>query len=172
VRPSRRALVLGGAAGLCGCANLGPPPLPRPSREADLGILQSLLGLEWQIVAVYCTFEEGLQGDAAQRAATFRAEHERHAEIIAASIERLGGEREETSRGPLPRAADRVAALRILAAEERWLASAYLGAVPAFADRDLARAAGSLLAVETMHWSAWRAALGEPPTDGPVFPSG
>jgi hypothetical protein len=172
VRPSRRTLVLGGAAGLCGCANLGPPPLPGPSREADLGILRSLLALERQIVAIYRAFEETMQGDTAQRATTFRAEHERHAEIIVASIERLGGTREEAPRAPLPRAADPAAALRILAAEERRLASAYLGAVPAFADRDLSRAAGSLLAVETMHWSAWRAALGEPPTDGPVFPSG
>ena len=172
MRPSRRTLVLGGAAGLCGCANLGPPPLPGPSREADLGILQSLLALERQIVAIYGAFEETMRGDTAQRAATFRAEHERHAEIIVASIERLGGTREEAPRGPVPRAADPAAALRILASEEKRLASAYLGAVPTVADRDLARAAGSLLAVETMHWSAWRAALGEPPTDGPVFPSG
>jgi hypothetical protein len=61
------------------------------------------------------------------------------------------------------------AALRLLADEERGLASAYVGALPAFADRDLARAMGNILAVEVLHWAAWREALGLPPSDGPFL---
>ena len=41
--------------------------------------------------------------------------------------------------------------------------SAYLGAVPAFADRKLSRAAASILGDEAMHWAILRNALGEDP---------
>jgi hypothetical protein len=50
------------------------------------------------------------------------------------------------------------------------VASAYLGAVPTFGDRDLARAAASILSVETAHWAVMRRLMGESPP-GPFFGS-
>ena len=41
--------------------------------------------------------------------------------------------------------------------------SAYLGAIPQFDNRDLAKAAGSILGDEAMHWAVLRNALGENP---------
>jgi hypothetical protein len=41
--------------------------------------------------------------------------------------------------------------------------------VPSFFDRDLARAAASILAVEMLHWAEWRREMGEPPSDGAFF---
>ena len=41
--------------------------------------------------------------------------------------------------------------------------SAYLGAVPLFKDRELAKAAASILGDEAMHWAVLRQAIGEEP---------
>jgi len=41
--------------------------------------------------------------------------------------------------------------------------SAYLGAVPIFDNRDLAKAAASILGDEAMHWAILRNAVGEVP---------
>ena len=46
---------------------------------------------------------------------------------------------------------------------EKGAVSAYLGAVPVFANRDLAKAAASILGDEAMHWAILRNALGEAP---------
>ena len=46
---------------------------------------------------------------------------------------------------------------------EQGAVSAYLGAVPLFGDRELAKAAASILGDEAMHWAILRNALGEEP---------
>ena len=167
----RRAFLIASAAALPGCASLGPPPLPEPSRKADLGILSGLLSLERQAIAAYRALEAALPEDARARASAFRGEHQRHAELLVAHLQRLGGALPPEAGPSSLTAPTAEAALRRLAAEERGLAAAYLGAVPALAERDLSRAAASVLAVETMHLSHWRWSLGEPPTEGPVFPA-
>ena len=43
------------------------------------------------------------------------------------------------------------------------LTESYLGAVPVFANRDLSKAAASILGDEAMHWAILRQALGEDP---------
>jgi len=53
--------------------------------------------------------------------------------------------------------------LRFAAGLEKGAVSAYLGAIPVFDNRDLAKAAGSILGDEAMHWAILRNALGEPP---------
>jgi Ferritin-like domain len=153
---------------LTGCTTVGPPPLPPASEEDDKAILNNLIALEYAAVAAYDGTRDLLSEPRRASAAQFRADHARHAEALVATLRQRGGEPVE----PVPFrgiAADEAAALRLLAEEERGLAAAYIGAAPAFADRDLARAAGNILSVEMMHWSAWRAAMGAPPTDGPFF---
>ena len=53
--------------------------------------------------------------------------------------------------------------LRFAASLEKGAVSAYLGAIPVFDNRDLAKAAGSILGDEAMHWAILRNALGEAP---------
>ena len=53
--------------------------------------------------------------------------------------------------------------LRFAATLEKGAVSAYLGAIPVFGNRDLAKAAGSILGDEAMHWAILRNALGEAP---------
>src|SRR6266851_4771885 len=60
-------------------------------------------------------------------------------------------------------------ALRFLVAFEQGLALAYLGAVPAFAEKDLAKGAAGILGVESMHWGVLRRALGEDPVPVPFL---
>src|SRR3546814_4382681 len=50
--------------------------------------------------------------------------------------------------------------LRFAASLEQGAVSAYLGAVPVFGNRDLAKAAASILGDEAMHWAVLRNALG------------
>ena len=53
--------------------------------------------------------------------------------------------------------------LQLAADLEKGAVSAYLGAIPLFHNRDLAKAAGSILGDEAMHWAILRQALGLPP---------
>jgi rubrerythrin len=53
--------------------------------------------------------------------------------------------------------------LKFAAELERQAASAYLSVVPSFQNRELAKAAASIMGAETMHWAILRQTLGEPP---------
>jgi len=53
--------------------------------------------------------------------------------------------------------------LKFAAKLEQGAVSAYLGAVPLFGNRDLAKAAASILGDEAMHWAILRQSLGETP---------
>ncbi|HET6718883.1 MAG TPA: ferritin-like domain-containing protein, partial [Rhodocyclaceae bacterium] len=53
--------------------------------------------------------------------------------------------------------------LRFAAGLEKGAVSAYLGAIPVFGNRDLAKAAGSILGDEAMHWAILRNAVGDVP---------
>ena len=57
--------------------------------------------------------------------------------------------------------------LRFAVGLELGAVSAYLGAVPLFGDRDLAKAAASVLCDEAMHSAILRQALGENPVSEP-----
>ena len=54
--------------------------------------------------------------------------------------------------------------LKFAAGLEKGAVSAYLGAVPLFGNRDLAKAAASILGA--MHWAVLRGALGLDPVPG------
>ena len=47
--------------------------------------------------------------------------------------------------------------------------SAYLGAVPLFANRDLSKAAASILGDEAMHWAILRQSTGQTPVVPSAF---
>ena len=113
-----------------------------------------------------------LSPSAFELASRFRQDHAKHTEALVRAVERLGGPAAE-GRGaaglPTTGLASETDILRLAASVEKSLALVYLGAVPAFADRELAKAAAGIMGVETMHWAALRARLGEDPAPTPFL---
>ena len=170
MRESRRLVLSAVAVALlAGCADLASQAEKPGTPEDDIAVLNSLVALEWNAVATYRRL--ALDAMVPPEAERFRADHESHAGALIAAVAKLQGKAIEPPAKPvLPQAASRMEALRALGDIERGLASAYLGAVPTFGDRDLARAAASILSVETAHWAVMRRLMGESPP-GPFFGS-
>lgn len=136
--------------------------------EGDLRILNTALGAEHQAVAAYQVGAESglLQKPVLALAVQFQGQHKEHVDILAKTITKLGGK----PVGPLQKygfPTDTLKAqadvLRFAAGLEQGAVSAYLGAVPVFHNRDLSKAAASILGDEAMHWAILRNALGENP---------
>jgi len=166
----RRVLSLSAIALLAGCGNLVPAAdkAALGPREDDAAILNAALAVEHRAIAVYevAAVSGLLTPSGLELASRFRQDHARHTEALVRAVERLGGHPVE-GRGaaglPTTGLAGEVDVLRLAASVEKSLALVYLGAVPAFVDRELAKAAAGIMGVETMHWAALRARLGEDP---------
>lgn len=134
----------------------------------DASILDAALAAEYQAIAAY---ELGaasglLQPPVLKLATTFRDQHQAHAELLANTVRTLGAtpsEPLERYEFPVDSLKDQADVLRFAAGLEQGAVSAYLAAVPRFADRDLAKAAASILGDEAMHWAVLRQALGLDP---------
>jgi rubrerythrin len=139
--------------------------------ENDVKILNSALASELEAVAAYQVGAESglLQKPVLELAVTFQGHHKAHAQVLAATIEKLGG-RPVAAKGkyafPVETLKTQADVLRFAASLEKGAVSAYLGAVPVFADRELSRAAASILGDEAMHWAILRQAVGEAPVPG------
>jgi len=136
--------------------------------SADIKILNTALSAEHEAIAAYQVGAESglLKPDVLKLAVTFQSQHKEHVDLLSSTIKKLGG----TATGPkakyefptekLKTQAD---VLAFAASLEKGAVSAYLGAVPLFANRDLAKAAASILGDEAMHWAVLRNALGDVP---------
>lgn len=166
-------LMLSGAAIaiLAGCESMAAESM---ASEGDLNILNVALGAEYQAIAAYQVGAESglLQKPVLQVAIKFQSDHKKHAEVLAATLIKLGGKpvmakapRDyEFPTGNLHNQAD---VLRFAAGLEKGAISAYLGAVPAFQNRDLAKAAASILGDEAIHFAVLKMTLGEDPDPSP-----
>lgn len=138
------------------------------STEADTRILNSALGAELEAIAAYQVGAESglLQKPVLGLAVTFQGHHKEHAEVLAKTIAKLGGKpvaAKSKYTFPTEKLKTQEDVLRFAATLEKGAVSAYLGAVPIFGNRDLAKAAASILGDEAMHWAILRNALGETP---------
>lgn len=138
------------------------------STEADVRILNSALGAELEAVAAYQLGAESglLQKPVLDLAVTFQGHHKEHADVLAKTIAKLGGKAvtaKEKYKFPVASLKTQADVLRFAAMLEKGAVSAYLGAVPLFGNRDLSKAAASILGDEAMHWAVLRNALGEAP---------
>jgi len=136
--------------------------------EADARILNTALAAELEAVAAYQVGAESglLQKPALDLAITFQGHHREHADVLAKTIEKLGGKPAAAKARydfPTAKLKNQADVLRFAAALEKGAVSAYLGAVPVFSNRDLAKAAASILGDEAMHWAILRQAVGEVP---------
>jgi rubrerythrin len=139
-----------------------------PAGTGDAQILNTALGAELEAIAAYQLGAESklLQQPALELALAFQGHHKEHAELLAKTVEKLGG-KPVTAKSkysfPVEQLKSQADVLRFAAKLEQGAVSAYLGAVPLFGNRDLAKAAASILGDEAMHWAILRQALGEAP---------
>ncbi len=135
---------------------------------SDIQILNTALGAELEAIAAYQLGADSglLQKPAQSLALTFQGHHKEHADVLSKTIAKLGGKPVEAKakyQFPVETLKNQNDVLRFAAMLEKGAVSAYLGAVPLFGNRDLAKAAASILGDEAMHWAVLRNALGEVP---------
>ena len=175
IMPDRR-LFLGSAAKLSGAAVAllaGREALAaeesRGATEAnDANILNAALAAEHEAVAAYqVAAESGLLDKPVLALATqFQGHHREHADVLAKTVTKLGGKPAAVRARyafPTEKLKTQADVLRFAAQLEKGAVSAYLNAVPVFGNRDLAKAAASILGDEAMHWAVLRHAVGENP---------
>ena len=138
------------------------------SPESDVRILNTALAAELEAVAAYQVGAESglLQKPVLDLAVTFQSHHKAHADVLAGTITKLGGKpvaRKAKYVFPVEKLKTQEDVLRFAAGLEKGAVSAYLGAVPAFDDRELSKAAASILGDEAMHWAILRNAVGDVP---------
>jgi hypothetical protein len=152
---------------LVGSERMAKGASPSPD---DVGILNTALGLEYQGIAAYQVGAESklLKPATLKVAVQFQSDHKKHAEALASTIVKLGGTPVSAKTPaeynfPTSKLKTQSDVLKFAAGLEQGAVSAYLGAVPAFADRELAKVAASILGNEAQHLSLLRNALGENP---------
>ena len=139
-----------------------------PSGADDARILNTALAAELEAVAAYRLGAESklLEPPVLELALGFQGHHKAHADVLARTIERLGARPVAAKPRydfPVDQLKSQADVLRFAARLEQGAVSAYLGAVPLFGDRELSKAAASILGDEAMHWAVLRQALGEAP---------
>lgn len=161
-------LVLSGAAVALLAGNEALAAKAGAADPQDVRILNTALGAELEAIAAYQLGAESklLQKPVLDLAVTFQGHHKEHADVLAKTIEKLGGKpvlAKANYNFPVDQLKSQTDVLKFAAKLEQGAVSAYLGAVPLFGNRDLAKAAASILGDEAMHWAILRQALGEVP---------
>ncbi len=164
----RSGLLLSGAAVALLAGHDALAKKAGPTKAGDVQILNSALGSELEAIAAYQVGAESglLQKPVLALALQFQGHHKAHAEVLAGTVRQLGGKPVEAKAKygfPLEKLKTQADVLQFAAGLEKGAVSAYLGAVPLFADRQLSRAAASILGDEAMHWAVLRQAVGENP---------
>ncbi|MAT65207.1 MAG: ferritin [Gammaproteobacteria bacterium] len=142
--------------------------------EMDVRILNTALAAEREAVAAYQVgADSGLLSTGVTKVAlAFQDHHKQHADVLAGTIGKLGGAVKEPRSVydfPVDFLNSEADVLKFAAGLERGAVSAYAGAIPLFENRDLSKAAASILADEAMHWAVLRQALGLNPVPGAFF---
>jgi len=173
IAPAGRRALLGQSARLLSGAAVallaGRGSLAAETNDAagqDVRILNTALGAELEAIAAYQLGADSglLQKPVRDLALAFQGHHKEHADVLAKTVAKLGG-KAVTAKAkytfPTETLKTQADVLRFAAALEKGAVSAYLGAVPVFGNRDLAKAAASILGDEAMHWAILRNAVGE-----------
>jgi len=164
----RTGLTLSGAAVALLAGNEALAAKAGGAAVQDVQILNTALGAELEAIAAYQLGAESklLQGGVLELAVAFQGHHKEHADVLAKTVAKLGGQPVQAKSRynfPVDQLKSQADVLKFAASLEQGAVSAYLGAVPLFGNRDLAKAAASILGDEAMHWAILRQALGEAP---------
>jgi rubrerythrin len=151
---------------LAGCGTRQAAMAADPA--ADVNVLNAALGAEQEAIAAYQVGAESglLTQPVLDLAVQFQGHHKEHADLLAKTVRDFGGQPVESLPRydfPTEQLTSEADVLRFAAGLEKGAVSAYLGAVPLFHERELAKAAASILGDEAMHWAVLRQALGENP---------
>ncbi len=161
-------LVLSGAAVALLAGNDALAARMGGSKAGDIQILNTALGAELEAIAAYQLGAESnlLSKPVLDLAVTFQGHHKQHVALLSSTVEKLGGKpvmAKTNYNFPVDQLKAELDVLKFAAKLEQGAVSAYLGAVPLFGNRDLAKAAASILGNEAMHWATLRQAIGEVP---------
>ena len=141
----------------------------------DVSILNVALGLEHEAINAYQLGAGSglLQKPVLDIAVQFQSHHKAHRDALIATIQKMGGtpvmekKLEEYAKAlkadTLRNQGD---VLDLAARLELGATNAYLGVIPAFGSKDLAKVAARLAADETMHFTVLTNALGRPLPSG------
>jgi rubrerythrin len=137
----------------------------------DVSILNVALALEHEAINAYQlgTGSGLLQKPVLDIALQFQGHHKAHRDALIATIQKLGGKpvaeqkidvyAQSLNAASLKSQAD---VLSLAGRLELGATNAYLGVIPAFGDRELAKVAARLAADETLHFIVLNNALGRP----------
>ncbi len=137
----------------------------------DVGILNVALGLEHEAISAYQLGAGSglLQKGVLDVAVRFQADHKAHRDALISTIQKMGGtpvmekKLEEYAKAlKADTLKNQTDVLDLAARLELGAINAYLGVIPAFGSKDLAKVAARLAADETMHYTALTSALGRP----------
>ncbi|HET8609010.1 MAG TPA: ferritin-like domain-containing protein [Burkholderiales bacterium] len=163
------SLGIAAATGLASSSAVAGMTMSKSTAD-DIGILNTALALEYQGIAAYQIGADSglLKKGVRDVAIKFQSQHRAHAGVLAAAVTKLGGKPVEAKKPdqygfPVASLKSQNDVLEFAAGLEKGAASAYLGAVPVLHNRDLAKAAASILGDETMHWAVLLSALGKDP---------
>lgn len=142
--------------------------------KQDILILNTAISAEHEAVAAYqLGAESGLLSKGVLAVAVkFQGHHKEHIEALSSAVKSLGGNSVDAKKNyafPVEKLKNETDVLSFAASLERGAVSAYVGAIPAFDNSALAKAAASILADEAMHWAVLRNALGLDPVPGAFF---
>jgi rubrerythrin len=184
---SRRALLAdagkltlsaGAIALLAGNDALANAHAEMPSK--DTAILNVALALEHEGIAAYQIGAESglLSKDVLPVAVLFQSHHKAHRDALTSTIEKLGGKPAQalpmdayvkSAKLNIAAVKSQADVLKLAQRLELGATNAYLGVIPSFADRELAKVAARLAADETMHYTALTQALGESVPSAALF---
>ena len=166
-------LSAGAIALLAGCESMAgrsaQAKMANPSK--DVATLNFALGLEHEAIDIYQIAAESglLKGGLLKTAVQFQGHHKGHRDALAATVKKLGGApvgpktrayyKSRIAKYPLRNARD---VLILAYTLEGFAANAYIKAIPTFANSDLAKVAGRLVADEVMHWTVYATVLKKP----------
>lgn len=137
----------------------------------DVSILNVALALEHEAIGAYQLGAGSglLQKPVLDVAVQFQSHHKAHRDALVATIQKLGGtpvaERKLDEYAKALKAdtlKSQADVLDLAARLELGATNAYLGVIPAFGSKDLAKVAARLAADETMHFTTLTSALGRP----------
>jgi len=134
----------------------------KANEKGDVAILNIALALENEAIAAYQLGAESklLNADILKTAVLFQSHHKEHSDALAATIKKLGGTpvvaktlaeyAKDLNAATLKNQED----ILILAAKhEKGAANAYLGVIPSFTDKEIAKVGARIAADEVMHWT-------------------
>lgn len=137
----------------------------------DVGILNVALGLEHEAINAYQLGAGSgpLQKGVLDVAVQFQGHHKAHRDALIATIQKMGGtpvmEKKLDDYAKALKAdtlRNQTDVLDLAARLELGAINAYLGVIPAFGSKDLAKVAARLAADETLHFTVLSNALGRP----------